>query len=160
MKVKRVLAGLVLLGGVLIYAAPWVLYAVGLSIVDGRPSPPTSATLSAEEVQYLRKEFRFEGPIEIMKQSPWSYMMALYSGDFQDLRKEGTQVAWIVARHHNLVHRQGGNGWWHLSGAALTIWLTRNWTSEQILAGALQVASEEEWRSNNRLQGDAAPPRA
>jgi len=26
--------------------------------------------------------------------------------------------------------------WWHLSGAALTIWLSRNWTDQQITAAA------------------------
>jgi hypothetical protein len=30
--------------------------------------------------------------------------------------------------------RYSGTGWWHLSGAVLTIWLTRNWTTEQRLS--------------------------
>jgi len=28
---------------------------------------------------------------------------------------------------------------WHLSGAALTIWLTRNWTLDELIAKAVEL---------------------
>ena len=38
---------------------------------------------------------------------------------------------------HLLNHqRHKGMSWWHLSGAALAIWLSRNWTDEEILSAA------------------------
>jgi hypothetical protein len=44
----------------------------------------------------------------------------------------GQLAAWQIARAHNSDHPVGGMGWWHLSGAALTIWVTRHWSGEQI----------------------------
>ena len=29
--------------------------------------------------------------------------------------------------------------YWHLSGAALTIWLTRNWTPTELISKAIEV---------------------
>lgn len=49
-------------------------------------------------------------------------------------------AAWQVASAHLLIHRRStGMSWWHLSGAALTIWVTRNWSTEQILSQASVV---------------------
>jgi hypothetical protein len=43
----------------------------------------------------------------------------------------------IVARQYNATHIQSRRPLlWHLSGAALTIWLTHNWSNEQILCEA------------------------
>jgi hypothetical protein len=38
--------------------------------------------------------------------------------------------------------------WWHLSGAALTIWVTRNWTTDQIVTAAAAIAGS---RAQQRL---------
>ena len=49
-------------------------------------------------------------------------------------------MAWSVARSYNATHLDDRRMlWWHASGAALTIWLTRNWTQEQILAAAARL---------------------
>lgn len=52
----------------------------------------------------------------------------------------GQLVTWWVAREYLVSHKQyQGMGWWHLSGAALAIWLSRNWTSDEILSAAAQL---------------------
>jgi hypothetical protein len=54
-------------------------------------------------------------------------------------------AAWIVARSYNYSHLQHNQAlWWHLSGAALTIWITRNWTSDQILSRAAELVKQHE----------------
>ncbi|MEJ1966761.1 MAG: hypothetical protein WDO56_36540 [Gammaproteobacteria bacterium] len=66
-------------------------------------------------------------------------MLAIASDDPRAL-EGGAKAAWIIARDYNMSHlRRRETLWWHLSGAALTIWLTRNWTSDEIL----RVASEK-----------------
>ena len=52
----------------------------------------------------------------------------------------GTHLAWFVARHHNADHLKDRRMiWWHMSGAALTIWLTCHWSTDQLTAKAHQI---------------------
>lgn len=50
---------------------------------------------------------------------------------------EVIRVIWWAAFDH-LNEQSAGQRkmWWHLSGAALTIWLSRNWTDQQITTAA------------------------
>ena len=40
--------------------------------------------------------------------------------------------------------------WWHFSGAALTIWVTRNWTTDPLMA---TVAAVERKRAGATCEG-------
>jgi hypothetical protein len=72
--------------------------------------------------------------------SPWNYELALLSGN--EMQSSDVSAAWIVARHYNAAHLKARRPlWWHLSGAALTIWLTRKWPSEVILCEASILSS-------------------
>ncbi len=67
----------------------------------------------------------------------------------------GELLTWQVASSYLSEHnRHKGMGWWHLSGAALAIWLSRNWTSEEILSA---VALSLEQRTEDAVGPASAP---
>lgn len=52
----------------------------------------------------------------------------------------GLRLAWYVARNYNYDHLQDRRMVnWHISGEALTVWLTRHWSSDELLAKALEI---------------------
>lgn len=71
--------------------------------------------------------------------NPYAYFASIF---FEPQRRTapGKLITWWVASDY-IVKQKGlkGMGWWHLSGAALAIWLSRNWTSEEILSAASQL---------------------
>jgi hypothetical protein len=116
---------------VLAVAGPWSLYFVGMNGVAGRPSPPEQLA-SPESQLKMWTSARGVGAPEIPFLNPYSYVSAVLDGG---PNKPGMLVAWRVASDFLQEHqRYRGKIWWHLSGAALTIWLTRNWTPEQLLS--------------------------
>jgi hypothetical protein len=112
---------------------PWALYGIGLDNTTGRPIPQShSSPTSAGETHRGADQ----PSMKVKPISPWGYIITIASTD-SGVFDEGTKAAWLVARNYNLSHLKKRQAlWWHLSGAALTIWLTRNWTSEEILYAA------------------------
>ena len=155
MKVFRILIVALVLFGLLVYAGPWLLYGVGLAMIDGKPSPSAQATpINQVQREYLQRELRSEQALAVERLSPWSYICAVASG-----KNPNSQVAWLVARNYVANHRKArGNLSWHLSGAALTVWLTRHWSNEQLLVRLIGVAAEEKWRSYQRFSPMSVPP--
>jgi hypothetical protein len=117
---------------------PWSLYWTGLHNVEGRPSPSVNS-LTPSDSSDLQWYLRTNAPLLVEPLSPWSYFPSLILAHPRPM--PGADVAWIIARHYNTTHLQDRHMiWWHISGAALTIWLTRNWTGEQVLATAAEIA--------------------
>src|SRR5215471_1530531 len=118
---RRYLIALVLLVTTLSVAtaAPWLIYWIGLGKIEGRPRHATH-TVTADEVDSLCKRLRISQPVQIDPISPYSYILQGARGS------ASTRIAWTIARFHNVEHLSDRR-YWHLSGAALTIWLTRNW---------------------------------
>jgi hypothetical protein len=114
---------------------PWILYEVALSLVSGRPQAPKLEP-SATEVAEVWKEFKGTGVPKVEPLNPISY----FKGFSEPERTHASsRLAWSVARVHNAERmRVKGNLWWHLSVAAVTIWLTRNWSIEQLVAKAAE----------------------
>lgn len=114
---------------------PWALYWIGLNAIDSMPSPPSAlATTQQQAVAWKRVGGQGEPSIAVL--NPYTYILTLKR---PSPSHPGVLAAWLVARKHLLVHRRHlGMGWWHLSGAALTIWITRHWSSEQILTAEIQ----------------------
>ena len=49
----------------------------------------------------------------------------------------GARAAWLVARNYTGRHLKHGGGLWpQLSDMALTIWITQNWTTDQVVHAA------------------------
>src|SRR5258708_8836943 len=112
-------------------AAPWLIYWIGLGKIEGGPTPATQ-TVTTDKMDGLFKRLRISQPVRIDPLSPYSYF-------FQDVHPgASTRIAWAIARSHNAKHLSDRR-YWHLSGAALIIWLTRNWTPTELIAGAIEL---------------------
>ena len=134
--IKRLFAGVLLFTALLVVGLPWALYWVGLSGIRDMPTPP-STIASTQDVQKVWQKARGTGEPVIEPISPLGYAHLIYEGKKQ---KPGLLVTWWVASANNLDHlKYRGMGWWHLSGTALTIWLSRNWSSEQIFSKAVEI---------------------
>ena len=116
-------------------ASPLALYGLGLSGVDGRPQKP-SRLVSKTQQELVWKRARGDGAPRIDTMNPYALTIKLLAAP-EARTPPGQLVTWWVASGYLLEHqRYKGMGWWHLSGAALAIWLSRNWTSEEILTAA------------------------
>ena len=129
---------------VLIALAPLGLYALGLNNVDGRPSPPSSNHLTPTDQALLARTFRTSQPITVEPLSPWAYVTFVLEDQNRTAAAGAVDAAWVVARHYNAHHLENRSStWWHLSGAALTIWITRHWTSDQALSAAAALVRRQ-----------------
>jgi hypothetical protein len=117
-------------------AFPWLIYWVGLGKIEGRPSYAARA-VSSEEIENLYTRLRLSQPVRIIPLSPYSYVLQGAQGS------ASTRIAWLIARSFN-GERLSDHRYWHLSGAALTIWLTRNWTPAELIAKATELESLRE----------------
>ncbi|WP_068016873.1 hypothetical protein [Rhodoplanes sp. Z2-YC6860] len=131
------LVGLVAIVLLAVVAGPWLLYEFGLSKIDGRPGHAVSTAVAPEDVEALIRTLRISRPITIDRLSPYSYIWTLARSDGR-MRDHGVRIAWRIARSHNADHL-ANHSFWHLSGAALTIWLTRNWTTDELVAKAVEL---------------------
>ena len=115
-------------------AAPWLIYRFGLSQIEGRPTAATR-TATAEQRDRLFKQLRMPQPVQIDPISPYTYFLQGTHPKYAS-----TRVAWIIARSYNTKHLSDRRMLiWHLSGMALTIWLTRNWTATGLIAKAIEL---------------------
>ena len=122
----------------LLLGLPLALYSLGLSGVDGRPQKPVKLA-SAEQKIAVWKRARGEGMPYVEADNPYSYVASVFFAQ-GPRTPPGQLVTWWVARDYLVRHkRYTGMGWWHLSGAALAIWMSRNWTSDEILTAAAQL---------------------
>src|SRR5262249_46041747 len=98
----------------------------------------SSSAFAAEDAEVLWRKLRESPPIQVESMSPYSYLLAMVYGGSRGLPR-GNHLAWVVARSYNTEHLKD-RLWWHPSGAALTIWLTRNWTTDELIAKGIELA--------------------
>ena len=112
-------------------ALPGVVYVIGLAKVQGRPGPAQPVRYTADDIHAAWRRCGEKLPLKAQPLSPWQYANRFL---FSNPRKvsPGERAAWQIASSHNAQHPVGRAVWWHTSGAALTIWLTRNWSTEQL----------------------------
>jgi hypothetical protein len=154
LRVTGVIAAItVCTASLLLLAAPWGLYELGLTNIDGRPMPLSGRAPTLDDDLLLRSVFRMSQPISVHPLTPWSY--ALDGARSGSMSSTGAaEAAWLIARHYNAEHLKNRHMlWWHLSGAALTIWITRNWTADQIVLTAAELA-----RHSPRRPGESPRP--
>jgi hypothetical protein len=145
-KILKIAGAVLALVVVAVISLPWTLYWVGLHNVAGRPIPSTMSLTPSGSAD-LQRYLRINAQPLVEPLSPWSYFPSLVLAHPRPM--PGADVAWIVARQYNAAHlRDRHMIWWHISGAALTVWLTRNWTGEQVLATAAEIVRERA-ASNN-----------
>jgi hypothetical protein len=133
---KRIFYVAVVTALLLIAIGPWGLYWLGLYGINGKPSLPSVAATKTES-EKIWSEARGKGEIKVNSITPHGYIYLFFS----DSRNHpGLRVSWRVAANHNLKYRKyKGNGWWHLSGAALTIWLSHNWSTDRIISKVAEI---------------------
>ena len=122
---------------IMIILGPWALYWFALAKIDGRPSYAFNSAYTAEDAKALWRKLKQPLPMQVEPLSPYSYLWALLHGD-EHLLPHGTALAWLVARSHNTGHLKDSL-WWHPSVAAMTIWLTRNWTTDELIAKGIEL---------------------
>ena len=137
-RIRRFIAVVTCTTFALLLGLPLALYSLGLSGVDGRPQKPVKLA-SAEQKIAVWKRARGEGMPYVEADNPYSYVASMFFAQGQHTTPSQL-VTWWVARDYLVRHkRYKGKGWWHLSGAALAIWMSRNWTSDEILTAAAQL---------------------
>ena len=115
-------------------ASPGVLYAFLMWRFESRPVPALPLNdVAVEETQWLRCSETL--PVTVETLNPWRYAFLMLNEKPEAGLPRGSRTAWQIARAHNLAHLDN-RSWWHPAGAALTIWLTRNWSARQLVATA------------------------
>ncbi len=116
---------------ILVGARPLALYWVGLNGIEGRPLPTARAQGLSGDYAYLATRFKGRSPVAMTTLTPWTYWF---------LADSSSPVAWIIAKRYNADHlRHRGMLWWHLSGAALTIWITQHWSQDQAVSAVAAI---------------------
>lgn len=134
---KLLLAALVLCLVTLVLGLPWALYGLGLRAVEGRPEPPSQIAPQAL-LQRVWQRAGSAGPPEAVVLDPVTYLL---SASVQARPPDIVAFAWRVASDYGRDHLQPDAGplRQHLAGAALTIWLTRHWSVEQLLTRVAEL---------------------
>lgn len=133
--------------------APWAIYWYGLRYIDGRPTAAVQAA-TAEQVDRLFRQLKMTQPVRVNPISPYTYFLQGVHPD------ASARLAWIIARSFNAEHVADRRmPAWQLSGMALTIWLTRNWTSAELVAKAAELCDLGTPVSTLPTGGEQAAPR-
>jgi hypothetical protein len=125
---------------------PLGVYWFGLSNISGRPERLARTANIAADTALLQQEFGSAAPVAVHAQDPWSFtaslaMDVLLDKSAKDLHLDnGSRAIWLVASDYNIRHLKSRRGLrWHISGVALSIWLSRNWTTEEVIAASAAI---------------------
>ena len=120
-----------------IFAFPWLLYGWGLSVANGRPEPGQPTPLTSAAVRAAVSQCKEPDPFTVRRLDPVTLLYGkMFSRSLE--AAPGERVAGRLALTHNAKSKHRSMFYWHLSGAALAIWITRNWTEEQIAGAAIR----------------------
>ena len=129
---------IILVGCLLIL--PGVLYLAGILMVDGKPMPP-SAFVTPQQQQEIWRHIDKAGVTPMTTRlNPWEYALGIIKGK----ELNGARSAGFVALNYNRTHiKDSQMRYWHLSSAAMTIWVSRNWSEKEILSKVYELYSYE-----------------
>ncbi|WP_313245890.1 hypothetical protein [Stenotrophomonas rhizophila] len=130
---------------VFIGSLPGICYLLGLASIPGRPQP-------VDAVGWDRTACAVPAGDQRDVMDPWRYTIALWLPGSVQLSPVQRDAAAIAAGYLQ-DHPRTGMARWHLANAALTVWITRHWTVEQIVDAAgvgapCQVRSARSARSD------------
>ncbi len=104
---------------------PGLLYLLGLALAGGRPKPagrvPSGVAACSSEPR-----------AGYHAMNPWRVTAQFFDKDVMKKVPEVEREAFWIARRHPWRQPQRGMLRWHLSSTALTIWITRHWSTAQI----------------------------
>jgi hypothetical protein len=78
------------------------------------------------------------GATLLCKPTDCEYLFAMGASDAEHERSMRA-VALVAMRYNSAHHRNNRMIWWHLSEMSLTLWLTRNWTTDEIVTAAAAI---------------------
>ncbi len=136
----RITGGVALLLIVLLLAAPALLYRRGLNAIDGRPARPQVAA-SEQERDRIWRQAGGSGARTIDPTNPYRLTLDLLSGHGKP--PAGEAIAFWISRAYAVKHCDRARVPHHLCTAALTIWLTRHWTTDDLLTLGAQTVSAD-----------------
>jgi hypothetical protein len=94
----------------------------------------------AIDTAFLQRAFRSSERVALRVLNPWTYAVSLVTDDADLSSDDGSAAAWVIARNYNSNHLKDRRmTFWHLSGDALTIWVSRHWPAEQIVTAAAAI---------------------
>ena len=105
---------------------------------DGRPVKPARMA-SADEQARVWRLARGLGELRVAPMNPYGFAWRVLSGDGSSSR--GETLAYWVSREYMWTQPRRSMAGWHLSNAALTIWLTRHWAGEELATALVPVTS-------------------
>jgi hypothetical protein len=117
-------------------AVPGMVYVAGLALVKGRPAAVEATVLDMSARARAMRACREDAPLRMRPLNPWHVSTRFLSDDPLGW-EPGEYAASRIAMKHNIEHLTGGHFRWHVSNTALTIWITRHWSAEQLYATAL-----------------------
>lgn len=114
---------------------PLVAYEVTIYSFKSLPDKPTPELMTKYKRDYVAKLIGKSGYLH--KLDPYSYIFYMFKlktykpvYDAVNDMPDGTYVAFDIARDHLI--RQG-SGYWYFTSQVLTIWVTRNFTYDEII---------------------------
>ncbi|MEO6276581.1 hypothetical protein [Roseateles sp.] len=125
---------------VVVLLSPWLLYELGLSRFDTMPAKPAQM-VTAEQQAWVWRLVHGTGQPKLERMSPYGVAWRLVSGD-QPSVTPGETLAYWMARDYVWRLPRRNMSWWHLTTGAMTIWLTRNWSAEELASAAYPVMSQ------------------
>lgn len=137
----------------LLLLSPWLIYEATLMNIDGRPAKPTRMASTDEQARVWRLA-RGRGELKVEPMNPYGFVWRFFSGDSSVSR--GETLAYWMSCEHIWKQPRRSMAWWHLSNAALTIWLTRHWTAEELATAMVPVTNR--WQPREPWPDEAAAP--
>ncbi|CAM3996044.1 hypothetical protein [Roseateles saccharophilus] len=152
-RLMRLLAGTAGVLVTLLLLSPWLLYAAMLASIEGRPAKPERMVPATEQARIWRLADG-QGELRTEPMTPYGFAWELFAPTGQPA--PGETLAYWVSRDFLQAQPHRNMLTWHLSNAALTIWLTRNWTAEELASAVAPIASK--WPSPKTDSASVVPP--
>ena len=137
----RTLTVLLLAAVVLLLLSPWLIYEAALQGIEGRPQKPVKLA-SAEEQAAVWKLARGTGPLHVQPLNPYQLVWRFASRSSGKTDPSETLAYWVSREHIWAQPQRQGMGRWHLYNAALTVWLTRHWSAEEMASFMAPVVAK------------------
>jgi hypothetical protein len=130
-------------------ALPWGAYRMGMANMDAPPVPPDTVTYPDYEARAVWEERKEALPMALRPITPWHFYQLIWCSrddeNVEDMLSCGTEypglraAAYVAKRYldEHLIRR--GLVWRYLSRAALTIWISRNWSVQQVVGELIRL---------------------
>jgi len=145
---KLLLWSLLLLA-VIAAAIPAGAYWAGMDNAGGKPVPPDDISYTESQAQEVWANREQAFPIELRRITPWHFYHLVWcsrdDAHIEDYLSCGDQypglrAAGYVSKRFLVGHlKHEGLMWRYLSRTALTIWISRNWSEQQLVAELIRL---------------------